>query len=222
MNITQSLLTTSQNRPALREDGNYNIPKVRGIVIHWTGNVDKGADAYANRRYFNTTERPASAHYIVDDKVVIQCVPDNEVAWHVGDKPRGNPNSRNNIKDSRGPNYELLGIEMCVNKDGDWAVTYNNTIKLTRQLIAKYKLTTDQVYRHYDITGKSCPLMFLPDKVDGQQYDWNWLKFKDDLTVKTVEPKVIEKEVVVYRDKKVEYSSTDLFRMLMIKLGIWR
>lgn len=211
MTITQLLLNNPNNRPALRNTGNYTIRRVEGIVIHWTANIDKGADAVANRNYFNTTDRRASAHYIVDQDKIIQCIPDNEVAWHVGDKKRGNQTV--NISN---PNFKLIGIEMCVNKDSNWTSTYNRTIWLVKKLMTKYELSVDNIYRHYDITGKECPLMFLPDKVNGEKFHWNWLIFLNSLTAKEPEVQYIEK--IVYKDIEPNFTTADLFRMLITRL----
>ncbi len=60
MQITEMLLTNPTARP-----GTKIVPK--GLVIHWTANEKKGADAVANRNYFNKPTTEASAHYIVDD-----------------------------------------------------------------------------------------------------------------------------------------------------------
>lgn len=211
MTITQLLLNNPNNRPALRNTGNYTIRRVEGIVIHWTANIDKGADAVANRNYFNTTDRRASAHYIVDQDKIIQCIPDNEVAWHVGDRKRGNQ-----TVDISNPNFKLIGVEMCVNKDSNWTATYNNTVWLVKRLINQYNLNTDKVYRHYDITGKECPLMFMPDKVNGEEFHWNWLNFLNDLINKETKVQYIEK--TVYKDKEPNFTTADLFRMLITKL----
>lgn len=159
----KDMLLTNHNRPGKK------IIKLKGIVIHWTANTNKGANALANRNYFNTTDRAASAHYIVDDKTIIRCIPDDEIAYHVGatnytaigESIRVNPYS---------PNYYLIGIEMCVNSDGDWDKTYKNTIELVAALLKKYNLKIDDVYRHYDITGKDCPRMMIDSSA--------WLTFK--------------------------------------------
>jgi N-acetylmuramoyl-L-alanine amidase len=97
--ITQDLLTSKKNRPALRNSF-YKIKKLKGIVIHWTANPHKGAGAKANRNYFNLGERYASAHYCVDDSKIIQCIPDDEVGYHVGAnsyKPQGIKLMENNL-----------------------------------------------------------------------------------------------------------------------------
>ena len=61
-----------------------NGKTVKYIVVHDTGNKSKGADAMAHYRYFNSGNRNASAHYFVDDKEIVQLVPDDKSAWHVG------------------------------------------------------------------------------------------------------------------------------------------
>jgi len=153
---------------------NHNRPKkkliqLKGIVIHYTGNTSHGANAAANRNFFNCTSSSVSAHYIVDDKQIIQCIPDDEVAWHVGAKKYVVLGEILRVK-PYSPNYYTIGIEMCVNSDSDWSKTYANTVDLVKHLLQKHKLTVDNLYRHYDITGKECPKMMVPGG--------EWEKFK--------------------------------------------
>lgn len=165
VNITEMLLTNS-NRPKKK------LVQLKGIVVHWTANTNKGANAAANRNYFNSTTTAASAHYIVDDKQIIRCVPDDEVAYHVGAKRY--TNLGNKIRSGNyTPNYYLVGIEMCVNSDGNWDQTYKNTVELVKYLMDKYDLGIDKVYRHYDITGKECPKMMIEEKA--------WNDFKNEV-----------------------------------------
>jgi len=79
MQITEMLLTNPTARP-----GTKIVPK--GLVIHWTANERKGADAVANRNYFNKPTTEASAHYIVDDWQIVRCLPEIEMGYHVGAK----------------------------------------------------------------------------------------------------------------------------------------
>lgn len=160
----KQMFLTNKNRPKIK------LKKIKGIVIHWTANTGKGANAIANRNYFNSTERLASAHFIVDDRNIIQCIPEDEVAWHVGsDKYRDA--GRKLSENGYGPNYFTIGIEMCVNSDGNWIKTYQNTVELAACLLRKYNLNTNDLYRHYDITGKDCPKMMIDES--------EWLKFKN-------------------------------------------
>lgn len=163
VNITDMLLT-NHNRPKVK------IVKLKGIVIHWTANTAPGADAVANRNYFNSTGNYASAHYIVDDKQIIRCIPDDEIGYHVG--ARQYTELGRGIKEQGySPNYFLIGIEMCVNSDGDWFKTYASTVELAAYLLKKHNLTVDDIYRHYDITGKDCPRMMLDEA--------SWREFKE-------------------------------------------
>jgi N-acetylmuramoyl-L-alanine amidase CwlA len=170
--ITSMLLTHPKSRPALRPNGSaYYIREVKALVIHWTANTRRGADADANRNYFNLGSRAASAHYIVDDKQIVQCIPDHEVAFHCGDRPEGRyrPAGQKLISGSPAfrrltPNYFTIGIEMCVNSDGDFPVTYHHTVLLTAMLLKRHGLTPEAVYRHFDITGKACPRPLITDQ----------------------------------------------------------
>lgn len=163
--VTQALLT-NHNRP------NKKLRKLKGIAIHWTGNTDVGANALANRTYFNTTKSYGSAQYVVDDKQIIQCVPDDEVAYHVGAN-KYTALGQSLREGAYSPNYYLIGIEMCVNRDGNWGMTYCNTVELTAYLLKTYRLAINSLYRHYDITGKDCPRMMINQTA--------WELFKTDV-----------------------------------------
>ncbi len=184
--ITPMLLTHPVSRPALRPQGNYLIRQVKAIVVHWTANERRGADADNNRNYFNLGSRPASAHYIVDDRTIIQCIPDHEVAFHCGDRPerRYRPAGRELIKGTRlTPNYFTIGVEMCVNADADWDKTYRHTCQLVALLMLRHNLPAGSVQRHWDITGKPCPAPLL------LQQDWQ--QFVDHVHAEYLELKSI-------------------------------
>lgn len=132
----------------------------------------------ANRNYFNNgspgpggTFRAASAHYCVDSNEIVQCLPDDEVGFHIGGS-RYLESGRRIMAGFKGltPNYFAIGLEMCVNVDGVWEKTYQSSAKLAAYLLFKHKLTINDLLRHYDITGKDCPRMMIADK--------DWQKFK--------------------------------------------
>jgi N-acetylmuramoyl-L-alanine amidase CwlA len=154
--ITQDLLTSTRNRPMTK----CTIRK--GIVIHYTANYGNRANARANRNYYETTTTYASTQYLVDDTIILQAIPDNEVAWSVGAKSytaTGKKLFHNGLQ----PNYTTISIEMCVNKDSNFSKVMENTAWLTAYLLKKYHLTINDVYRHYDITGKNCPAFYISD-----------------------------------------------------------
>lgn len=59
--------------------------------------------------------------------------------------------------------------------------TYQALIELVSYLCLKYDLTKEQVIRHYDVTGKLCPLYFV--KHEGE---WNQLKDKIEKNCQTI------------------------------------
>lgn len=114
------------------------------IVIHETANYNEGANAqvHANLQS-NGNSRDASWHYQVDDKQIIQSFPDNIRCWHAG-------SDYNNFS---------IGIEICVNKDGDYKKAVENAAALVKYLLKKHKsLDKDRVVTHHIASGwKDCP-----------------------------------------------------------------
>lgn len=128
-----------KNRPGKKR----NIEK---IVIHETGNTSEGADAAAHAKLqadggMGTT----SWHYTVDDHVIYHSIPDDEIAWHAGDGADGDGNVHG------------IGIELCVNADGNFEKTFDNGAKLAGYLMAVYDLPREALTQHFDYTGKNCP-----------------------------------------------------------------
>jgi N-acetylmuramoyl-L-alanine amidase CwlA len=205
MNIQEKFLSSSRNRPALRDAQKYGLRALRGIVIHWTANTDQGAGALANRNYFNSTKNNASAHFIVENEIVIQCLQTNEVAWHVGDKVRSKNLPRRKelmqgLKGRHSPNYYTIGIEMCVNEGTDFGKTLKTTAALCRKLLQQHNLQIKDIYRHYDITGKDCPKMLLPIKIGKKEYDWNWQAFLSEVE----KPHIEIKEKTIIKEKIIQ------------------
>lgn len=123
--------------------------EIKYIVIHETANQNTGANALAHEEYLlsEAKEKQLSWHYTVDDSMIVQHLPDNEVGWHAGDslqEPGGNMNG--------------IGIEICVNEDGDFNKSLDHAAKLTAYLLNKYDLSIDAVKQHHDFSEKNCPL----------------------------------------------------------------
>ena len=138
------------------------LEKVNGIVIHYTANP--GATAIANRNYFenlkDTHTTKASSHFVVGlEGEIVQCIPTAEIAYASNDR-----------------NSDTISIECCYkNEDGSFEqATYDSVIKLTAWLCAKFGLTSENVIRHYDVTGKLCPLYYV-------EHEEAWTQFKKDV-----------------------------------------
>lgn len=155
--------------------------EIRGIVIHWVANP--GASAQANRNYFESLKnqreainaRYASAHFIVGlAGEVIQCLPTNEMAHHVG-SIEYMPGIAEKL--STYPNNCTVGIELChPDLSGRFTdATYNTAVELTATLLKQFNLNPQKdVYRHFDITGKNCPKFFVDNGAA-------WTQFKADV-----------------------------------------
>ena len=131
------------------------INKCKYITIHETGNKNKGANALNHAKYINNGSSD-TWHYTVDDTQVIQHFNDSVQCWHSGDgKGDGNLNS--------------IGIEMCINSDGNMNNTIDNTIELVQYLMNKYNIPIDNVVQHNKWSGKNCPSNIR----SGKPITWN-------------------------------------------------
>lgn len=136
----------------------YVIPNednVIWIVVHESGMARPKEDALCladsqKRNLTRTDYREASWQYQVDEGVIYQSFPDSIEAWHAG----GNYNA--------GPHWPYgntngIGIEMCINADGNYDGAMHMDTKLVANLVHKYNLQIENVARHYDFAGKNCP-----------------------------------------------------------------
>ena len=132
--------------------------KPRYIVVHTTGNKRNGANARAHFSYWNGGNRGASADFVVDDKEVLQINDYTKYyTWHCGDG-----------KGKYGiTNSNSIGIEICVNDDGDFEKAVSNAVALVREL--KKVTGIKNVVRHYDASRKNCPAEFAADNWAGWQ-----------------------------------------------------
>lgn len=126
-----------------------NKEQVVWIVVHESGMNTTGVNAeYLARSQWNSayygSSRNASWNYQVDDHSVYQSYGDDIYAWHASSR-RGNSNS--------------IGIEMCVNPDGEYNVSMRNDARLIAYFLHKYNLGMLNVKQHYnfDPNGKNCP-----------------------------------------------------------------
>ena len=131
---------------------------VRYIVMHYTAN--NGDTARNNCDYYHRVGGlQASAHYFCDEYGAMQSVREGDTAWHCGARAYWHPECRN---------ANSIGIEMCSRKraDGSYYIkpeTVENAAALAREIMQRYGIDTDHVLRHYDVTGKRCPMPWVDD-----------------------------------------------------------
>lgn len=164
----QLIAKNEYSRPGKKLDA------VNGIVVHYVANP--GTSAAANRSYFAGLAKSgatyASSNFIIGlDGEVLQCVPADEVAYA-----------------SNNRNSDTLSIECChPDETGVFTYpTYRSLVQLCADICMGFDLdpATD-IIRHYDITGKLCPLYFVENEDE-------WAIFLEDVakavnTAKTAE-----------------------------------
>jgi len=144
--VTADLLPVNRwSRPAVE------LKRINGVVIHYVGNP--ATSAQANRNYFASLADGrentfASSHFIVGlEGEVLQCIPLTEIAYASMDR-----------------NGDTVAVEVChPDKEGEFSpVTYDSAVELTAWLCREFDLDpAEDVIRHYDVTGKQCPLYYV-------------------------------------------------------------
>lgn len=162
MTITDRIIPVNKyNRP-----GTKCAPKK--ICVHYTGNAGSGASAGAAyqmnvaKGVFASKGQSVwtSSQYLVGlNGEVIRCVPDDEMAYAAANNNRG-----------------VIHIEVChPNSSGKFnAVTIAALGELVRSLMKKYSISADKVVRHYDLTGKHCPMYYVDET--------RWAALHDSIT----------------------------------------
>lgn len=141
---------------------------VRYIIIHYTGTDYDRAEN--NARYFQKwNTRSAGAHFFIDrDGTIIKSVALNLVAWSVGGKKY--VNTKGGSMHGVITNANSVSIELCDNLSKDPSPEQIEGVKKCIKYIRKYCKNANDVYRHYDVTGKQCPARMVSDK--------KWQEFK--------------------------------------------
>lgn len=151
LTVTQDIINAVEFksiRPGVLKTG------IENIIFHDTGNYTIGTGARNHATYMvGTWNRTVnynygkpygyrSWHYTVDDKEIIQHIPDNEIGFH-------------------GDTYEAytttIGIETAISKGTNFFTTWHRTAKLMSSLMSKYDLSIENIKQHYDFSGKDCP-----------------------------------------------------------------
>lgn len=131
--------------------------KKTSITIHSTGN--ETSTAQSERKWLDnpTNKRDASWHYVIDEKEVIQAIPDNEEAWHSG-KKEGNQYS--------------VGIEIC--ESGNRQKTLENAAEFTAVKLRELGLEISNLKKHYDWTRKICPRILIDNSFVKNGMNWDY------------------------------------------------
>ncbi|MDE7295565.1 MAG: N-acetylmuramoyl-L-alanine amidase [Oscillospiraceae bacterium] len=146
MKITENFLTVNKfSRPGIK------LEKVTKIAVHYVGNP--GSSAMANRNYFENQKnggKYVSAHFVIGlEGEIIQCIPTDEWSYCTNQA-----------------NGYSISIECChPDSTGKFnEKTEESLAELCAYLLKKFGLSSEDIIRHYDVTGKQCPLWWSPTK----------------------------------------------------------
>jgi N-acetylmuramoyl-L-alanine amidase len=117
------------------------------ITMHETGNTNRGANARAHGNYLRGNDAanlPVSWHYTVDDTVTVQHLPETEDAFHAGDGAGSG-------------NRQSIGIEICVNSDGDFQRAIDRAAVLVADICTRRNIPMENIRQHFDWSRKNCP-----------------------------------------------------------------
>lgn len=134
------------------------LEEVKDLAIHYVGNPN--TTAIANRNYFNMPGVEVSSHFIVGlEGEIVQCLPLNEKSAATNQR-----------------NIDTISIEVChPDETGKFSEkTYASLIKLCAWLCRELHLDEDNLIRHYDVTGKLCPLYYV-------EHEDAWEQLKADV-----------------------------------------
>lgn len=127
----------------------------KGICVHNSAN---DASAKNEVAYMVRNDYKISFHYAIDDKEVVQGIPENRNAYHAGDGSTGKGNR------------EYIGVEICYSKSGGskFVAAEKNAAKFIASKLKEKGWDISHVKKHQDFSGKYCPHRTL---------DMGWQRF---------------------------------------------
>lgn len=162
MNIIQKYIPiNTERRPGIP------ILKVKYIVAHDTGNLDSTARQNVDFYIATANQVKASAHTFIDDKEIIECIPETEKAYHV----------RRVVSNAID---EALAPELCYFSDVERSkLAYKNYVEYIKAWLVKYKLNpATNIVGHFvlDPTRRTDPINAF------SRIGKTWEDFINDLT----------------------------------------
>lgn len=172
---------------------------IKYIVVHYTGNDGDSDESNAN--YFKNNVVSASAHYFVDDDSITLTVPELFIAWSVGGtKWKDCSATGGGTMYGKITNANSISVEMCDSQRNGTIMateqTMANTATLVKSLMKKYNIGIENVYRHFDVTGKHCPAYLMNATA--------WAAFKERLKDAPVETYTTIKDIPAWALPTVE------------------
>jgi len=121
----------------------YNMD-AEGYCVHNTAN---DASARNEIAYMISNDEYTSYHYAIDDKEVVQGIPEDRNGWHAGDGAGGRGNRKH------------IGIEICYSLSGGerFISAEERAAKFIAEGLIRRGWGIERVKKHQDFDGKYCP-----------------------------------------------------------------
>lgn len=187
MNIKQQFLSINEySRPGWKRH------ETLGLIYHWTAVAMQLATVVANyyeqRKYGKTGY--GSATYVVDvDGSILQLMPEEEVALHVGEQSSRNIDPASgrvytdwardrfgiygDVDKGWGPNWVTIGIEMVpIDNEGRFtSQTLGSGRELGVDICRRHNLSVEGIGTHHDVVGwKDCPRWWVNHPEDFEYF----------------------------------------------------
>lgn len=207
---------------------NYGLSRktssIKYICVHATSN--DGDSDEGNSKYFKNNIVKASAHYFVDDDSITQSVPDNYIAYSVGGSKYNNCSTTGGGKYyNKCTNSNSISIELCdVNKNGKVYPsnkTISNALDLVVKLMKKYNIPKSNVIRHFDVTGKACPVYWCGNSTKNKLWQTEFYnKIKTSTSSKTTTKTTTSSKTTKISTKKQNIISFQTWLNKNFKTGL--
>ena len=178
--------------------------QIKFIIFHYTGMKKESA---AINRLINMQSEVSSHYLIKNSGEIITLVPDLYVAWHAG---------VSSWKSQKFLNKSSIGIEIT-NPGHDFKYKnfsnkqINSILRLSKFLIRKYKIKTQNILGHSDIAldrkkdpGEKFPWKYLSQKKIGYWHNIDQKKLINNRFLKTSD---LEKKLFFKNTFKIGYSN---------------
>ncbi len=130
----------------------YGFPRqeadIQGITIHETGSDMTAQELHDYLNYESRDSR--GCHYLVDDKEILQVMPDTWAVYHTG-------------KGNDWGNRYTIAVEICSNISNEkYLQAEDRAISLIYNLQKKYHIGDDMIFFHNDFNDRTyCPKTIL-------------------------------------------------------------
>ena len=174
---------------------------IKFIIFHYTG-MKKETNAI--NKLTNNKSKVSSHYFIKKNGEILNLVPDLYIAWHAG---------ISSWKKTKFLNKYSIGIEISNTGHEYKKESYNrkqilSLLKLSRSLIKKYKIKSEFILGHSDIS---------PDrkKDPGENFPWRYFSKKKIGLWHNINKKIIIK----YRHQKIREDEKKLFIKNLYRIG---